>query len=166
MLNHVQLKHAAAILIIALLIVFVGVFFNSSSKNNLNLMAEKPYEVIKPEKGYIPGTTVSLYKNAPPGFPSEVILENKTLSHSSLVNTPDGKSQTSVSYMSDKSPLEVAQSYTVSLPKQGWKITSNVISKNISVLQASLGEKKLLLTVSPGNTPNATDAMVTLQYTE
>ena len=127
-------------------------------------LQEKPYEVIKPENGFIPGTAVKLYENPPPGFPKDIILENKALSRSVSVNTPDGQKQIVVSYVSDSSPLEAANMYVASLSKKNWIITSKKISKEISIIVATQGVKKMVITLSPGNTPDTMGTLVTFQY--
>lgn len=127
-------------------------------------MRMKPYEVIKPENGFVPGTTVKLYENPPPGFPKNIILENKALSRSASVNVPDGQKQIVVSYLSDSSPLEAANMYMISLPKKNWSIASNKISKEISIIVVTQGTKKIVITISQGNTPDIIGTLVTFQY--
>ena len=126
--------------------------------------AQKPYQLIRPEKGFATGTTVSLYKTTPPGFPAEVILENKPIYHSSTVSMPDGNKQIVVSYLSDGSPEDTANFYMQNLPKKNWVLQNTKITKNVSVIDTSFGNEKVLITITPGVGKNAEGSLVTFQY--
>lgn len=158
-----HLKYALYILVASLVVLVLGVSFNFIDIKSL--IPEKPYEIVKPDDGFVPGTTVNLYKNAAPGFPGEVLLEEKIPYHSASVNTPDGKKQIIVSYISEKSPIDVANMYIAFLPSEEWDIKSSKISKNVSVIQASHDTKTLVLTVSPGASLDTVSSLVTFQYT-
>ena len=126
-----QFKLGLSVIGLAVILVYLGFYARSINLKNSQLNLPKagsakkaPYKTITPETGFLPGTTISLYTTTPPGFPEGVILENKPLSHSSSVNTPDGKKLISVSYISDKTSTNVAELYLASLPKAGWFITS------------------------------------------
>lgn len=121
---------------------------------------KKPYKIVTPDN-YEAGTTVSLYKNIPPTFPTNIILEGKTLNYAGTVQGPDGKQKISVSYISNKSLEELSAMYSPSLEKVGWQISNKSESRlSISIL-AKKGENKLIVTagqVKPG------EVMVTFQY--
>ncbi len=126
---------------------------------------KQPYAVVKPEQGFIPGTTVNLYEDAPPGFPVEVILEGKPIYHSSSVNTPDGKKQIVVSYLSDQNPEIVANLYVASLPEKQWTVKSSKVTKVVSVLVTSRGSQNVVITISPGISTTTPSSLVTFQFT-
>ena len=125
---------------------------------------EKPYKVIIPDKGYISGTKIYLYINPPPGFPDEVILEQKELTSSSSVNTPDGKKQITVSYLSNKSLTDVAEIYRSGLSQINWDVISKLVSKGVIIIEATKGSDNVLITLSPGVSVQAGSSMVTFQY--
>lgn len=150
MQNNSQSKYA--LVAVAVLILIALVFFLKNPQDT-------PYKALPSNNET--DTTVSLYKNAPPNFPMEVILENKTLDYSGEVKTAQGKTQTTVSYISDKNMQDVVAMYTDSLPKIGWeaKVLSN--SANVAIISAAKTDQKIILTISP---LKAKGVMVTFQY--
>ena len=119
----------------ALLIVFVFVALQFLHVIDIGNLSKKTSESVDyPTSGYAPGTSISQYSDIPPGFPTDIILENKTLSHSSVTKTPDGVVRIVVSYVSEKSPADVATSYARSLPNKHWDITMEKFSSNISYM--------------------------------
>lgn len=116
------------------------------------VMKERAYvppEVILTPEVYPEGTTVSLYKEAPSIFPEEVILENKTLDYSGEVTTPEGKTQVSVSYVSDKTLQAVVDVYVGALPNVGWTITEKTVYTKVALIKATKGNEKILLSIAP-----------------
>ncbi len=127
---------------------------------------EAPYQVLTPTN-YSPGTKISLYKNAPPDFPKELILENQTLNYSGTVATQDGHSKTSVSYKSDKTVYQVLALYEDGLPKVGWQVSINSAKPDLAVLTAFKGSEKVLITISnvqPKGAAKSLGVMITFQY--
>lgn len=153
MINHSILKYTFIIFIIILLL--LGFFYLFS----LNLR-EKPYEVLTPDV-YEVGTTVSLYQNTPPGFPKDLILEEKTLDYSGTVTVPSGKKQTTVSYISNKSMTELVDIYSNALPEKGWQIMAKSVYPKVSVIQAVKKDQSILLSIAPSKDG---EVMITFQY--
>jgi len=151
--SHSKLKYIFIVLVVLVLIGVVYVL-------QMTKKPEVPYEVSTPA-GYPLGTTVSLYKNVPPGFPEEVLLENEKLNYSGSVDFEQGKSRSmSVSYLSNKSMKDVFDLYTSSLPKLEWNVNVEVGSEKVVVIRAVKGIQSVLITVSPLDN----NIMVTFQY--
>lgn len=155
MINHSILRYTF-IIIVVLILLSLGFIFVFSGK----ISQEKPYQVLTPEV-YEKGTVVALYKNTPPGFPKEVVLENKTLDYSGTVTTPQGKTQITVSYISDKSMQDIVSLYEKSLPSVGWNITEKTVYEKVSIIKATKGEQSVLLSIAP---LRESETMVTFQY--
>lgn len=151
--NHFQSKY---FLILGVVLIIVGGFYLLNLENPETI----PTAVLVPEN-YPTGTTVSVYENAPPGFPKEIILENKELDYSGTVVSPEGKVQISVSYISDKSMEEVADLYDRTLPSLGWTVTEQSIYEKVSIVQATKRGQNVLLSIVPLEKGGA---MVTFQY--
>lgn len=126
----------------------------------VGLIRGAPEKTITPQ-GYEKGVTVDIYKSVPAGFPGGIILENKPLDYSGTVNRPDGKKVMTVSYISDKSMLDVLSDYTTSLPKKGWKIESSNISQNTAVMLVSKNSDKVFVSIAP---VGKSGVMVSFQY--
>ena len=124
------------------------------------IFVEKPYRTITPE-GYPTGTTVELYTKIPPEFPKEVVLENKTLDYSGQLKTLEGKTKTTVSYISGQYILDLINLYVEGLPKVGWTVDNKSITPESSVLQVSKGEEKLIISITFIEDGRS---MVTFQY--
>ncbi|HEY4502865.1 MAG TPA: hypothetical protein VJC14_00285 [Candidatus Paceibacterota bacterium] len=149
-------NHSKARVLITLIILVglgVGYFLYMESKK------EKPYQVVEPES-YEPGTTVSLYKSAPPGFPKDV-LSGEVLNYAGTVESPSGKEQITVSYVSNKTIGEALNAYSNSLPTKGWVITKELSYDNVGFLEAKKGEQSLLISAS---NEKEDLILVTLQY--
>jgi hypothetical protein len=149
-------------LILGVVLVIGGLFYFFYFKN----LNSTPYQVLTPDS-YDLGTTVSLYKNTPPNFPAEVILENKALSYSGTVTAPDGKTQTKVSYQSEKNISDILTMYKDSLPKSGWSVSVNSVSPNVAIFLASKGSESVLITIVTTKqigTAKDMGALVTFQY--
>ena len=119
-----------------------------------------PYKILAPDS-YPKGTSVFLYNELPPGFPSEVILEGKPLNSSGTVATPNQKSKTTVSYISDETLTELMDMYKKNFTDKGWTIISNTVTKKTVVFQVQKGGKNLVLTLA---TLGDTQIMLTFQY--
>ncbi len=139
----------ALILLIALV---VFMFFQAKQ--------EKPYEVLTPVV-YPEGTTVSLYKNAPSGFPSDLILEDVVLDYSGVIQNSDGDKQITVSYISDKDMPTIAEEYSSKLEGSGWEILNSSVFEKVSIFQAMKNSANLTITIAPIKN---TKTMVTFQY--
>ena len=148
-LNKKMLLMSISVLIIVLA-VFIFVW----------AMRSKPYQVLTPNV-YPEGTTISLYKNIPAGFPNDVILEDKTLDYSGTVQNPDGKKQTTVSYISDKNMSEITEMYASSLVENSWKISNSSKFEKVSIIQATKNTENLTITIAPIKDAKT---MVTFQY--
>ncbi|HEY4508779.1 MAG TPA: hypothetical protein VJC13_00650 [Candidatus Paceibacterota bacterium] len=121
---------------------------------------EKPYKILTPQS-YATGTTVSLYKNTPPDFPKEVLLEDKILDYSGTVTSPQGKTQITVSYVTDKSMQDIVDMYTIHLPALGWAITQKSIYEKVSIIKATKNQQNILMSIAP---LKMGEVMVTFQY--
>src|SRR3990167_791870 len=121
---------------------------------------EKPYKILTPQS-YATGTTVSLYKNTPPDFPKEVVLEDKILDYSGAVTSPQGKTQITVSYVTDKSMQEVVDMYLGSLPGVGWKVAEKSVYIKVSIIKAFKGTQNILMSIAP---LEGRGTIVTFQY--
>lgn len=122
--------------------------------------ANSPYQVLTPEN-YPPGTTVSLYKGIPPGFPKGVILEKNEITHSDVVASTDGKKQMTVSYTSSKAMAEVVKLYKMSLYKDEWKLVVNATSEKVATIIATKEVEKIIITMVPATEGGTT---LTFQY--
>ncbi|HEY4505258.1 MAG TPA: hypothetical protein VJG67_01005 [Candidatus Paceibacterota bacterium] len=151
--SHSKLKYLFIVLVVLVLIGVVYVL-------QMTKKPEAPYEVSTPSV-YPLGTTVSLYRNVPPGFPEEVLLEDERLSYSGSIDFEQGKSRSmSVSYISNKSMKDVFDLYTSSLPKLGWNVNVEVGSEKVVVIRAVKGIQSVLISISPLDN----NLMVTFQY--
>ena len=121
---------------------------------------ERPYEVPVPES-YPAGTNISLYQRAPQGFPKEIILEDKTLKYAGTVTSGGGKEQTKVSYISDKTVSSLTDLYLAVLQKNNFIISNKSVSLNVTVIKASRGEEKMIITLAPYK---GSQVMATFQY--
>ena len=152
-----QDKHKwAYIIIIIIVLVLTGAVYLLNLKNAYI----PPTKVLTPES-YPVGTTVSLYDQAPNNFPREVIMENKVLDYSGTVTNPNGKTQTSVSYISDQTMQAVVDIYVGALPNVGWTVTEKTVYAKVSIIQATKGKESILISIAP---LKAGETMVTFQY--
>lgn len=155
MINQTTLRYSF-IIIIVLVLLSLGFIYVFSSK----IAGEKPYQVLTPEV-YEKGTTVSLYKDTPPDFPKEVVLEDKTLDYSGAVTSPQGKTQITVSYVTDKSMQDVVALYSDFLPTVGWSITEKSVYIKVSIIKAFKGTQNVLMSIAP---LEGRGTIVTFQY--
>ncbi len=139
---------------IGVLIIFIGLIYFFS----LGRPSAKPLQVFtRPD-----GTTVSTYKNAPPGFPEEIILENKDLKSSAIIVNAAGKTQINVSYVSDRGVSALVDLYKNSLMSKGWKISANALNPKAGTVLAIKNPDSVLVTIVPQLLNQGT--MVTFQY--
>lgn len=150
-------KHKLAyVVIIIIVLILTGAVYLL----NLKKAYVPPTEVLTPES-YPAGTTVSLYDQAPSDFPREVIFENKPLDYSGTVTSPDGKTQTSVSYVSDQSMQAIVDIYVGALPNVGWTVTEKTVYEKVSIIQATKGNENVLISIAP---LKEKEVKVTFQY--
>jgi hypothetical protein len=167
MVERLKLRYFVVIIaIIIFILLFLGyiyIFSVAIPKESLQTNSgPKPYQILTPDV-YTSGTIVSLYKEIPPIFPKEVVLENKTLDYSGTVTSPQGQMQITVSYVSDKSMKDAVNFYTKYLPGVGWTIAETSVYDKVSVIKTTKGKQNILMSVAPlqkGGT------MVTFQYEE
>jgi len=153
--NTVKYAIVTIIILIPLSLGFNYIFSSKTSNN-------KPYEVLAPEV-YEKGTKVSLYKETPPNFPKEVILENKIPDYSGVVTAPEGATQTTVSYITDKSMEEVVDIYDRSLPLVGWKIVEKTVYTKVAIISFKKEKQSIFMSIAP---LKEGDTLVTFQYEE
>jgi len=104
---------------------------------------------------------------APPGFPADIILENKVLTDSSVVTSRQGVTQTKVSYKSRKNVADALALYKEVLPTKGWSISAASASANVATFTASKGTDRVLVTIAvikQVGTAKEIGALVTFQY--
>ncbi len=152
MQNNLKLKLSVAI---GLLVIIIGIFY-------LSRMSIKPKAVFTPEN-YPTGTTVSLYDQVPPVFPADIILEDKELKYSGTVSTPGGKTQTTVSYISDKKAEDLVYLYKNFLSKDGWAVDVKDLRHSNYILNLSKDDEAVLLTIS---LTRDLKPLLTFQYTK
>ncbi|MEK7190454.1 MAG: hypothetical protein AAB661_01675 [Patescibacteria group bacterium] len=155
MQNNFKSKCSLAVVFI---LIIIGLFYLLNSKTPF--FSAAPTKVFAPEN-YPAGTTVSLYKNTPPGFPREIISENKELNYSGTVQAPDGGTQITVSYISDKNIPELVKMYKISLPKNGWTISESAVEDKVATISAFKTIERLIITTA---TAEDKGTMVTFQY--
>ena len=126
---------------IIILVVLAGVIYF------LNVKFSTPYKTLTPEN-YPPGTQINLYKNIPPGFPRELILESRPLTYSGTVITPEGRTRMTVSYVSTLKMSEILNLYRKTLSGRGWTITIKPASLQLSIIRAVKGEESAMITVA------------------
>lgn len=141
-----------ALISLAVLVIFLFLFFRTKE--------ERPYEVLTPIV-YSEGTTISLYKNAPAGFPNDLILEDVALDYSGTVQNPDGSKQITVSYISEQDMPTITEAYSARLENSGWKIINSSKLEKVSILQATKSPANLTVTIAP---IKSAKTMVTFQY--
>ncbi|MEK9179322.1 MAG: hypothetical protein AAB893_02535 [Patescibacteria group bacterium] len=151
-----DIKKSKYVLVVGIILILAGLFYFFNLKNS----KVAPYQVLSPE-GYEIGTTVSLYKNTPPGFPREIISENKELNYSGTVQAPDGGTQITVSYISDKNIPELVKMYKISLPKNGWTISESAVDDKVATISAFKTIERIIITTA---TAEDKGTMVTFQY--
>lgn len=124
------------------------------------IFQEKPYQVLAPES-YATGTTLALFKNIPPDFPSNIVAENKELDYAGTLTTAEGKSQITVSYKSEKSVADLAALYKERLADKNWSVLADSVQPLAAVIEAQRSERKVTVTmgmIKEGET------LVTFQY--
>ncbi|OHB00158.1 MAG: hypothetical protein A3H52_00250 [Candidatus Zambryskibacteria bacterium RIFCSPLOWO2_02_FULL_39_26] len=146
-------KSKLVYLVIFIIIVSTFAYFNYDSFIN-------GPEVIIPGN-YPVGTRISLYKDLPPDFPVELILENASLNYSGTVAVPGDKTKTTVSYVSSKSLKDLAVMYENVLKTNDWNISKKTVSQTIAVFLAGKTNQKIILTISSLKDKGV---MVTFQY--
>lgn len=151
MINNSLTKYLLAGGAILIIIIIGLVYF---------LKTPKPYKVFVPENSPA-GTTVSLYKGTPPGFPSEIILENKPLDYSGTMTVSGGKTQTTVSYVSDQKVRDLVNLYNASFAKMGWTTTVKSSAAIGTTFEATKANQKITITIVFRRTPGT---LVTFQY--
>jgi len=144
------------VVVVIIILLLVGFVYITS----VGVFGERPYQVLTPEV-YEKGTTVSLYKGTPPKFPEEVILEDKPLDYSGSVVSPQGKTQITVSYISNKTMNELVELYSQTLPSVGWGISEKSIYEKVSIIKTDKGDQSVLLSISPLEKGGV---LVTFQY--
>ncbi len=135
--GHSKLKYFFVTIGIALL--FVGSYFMYQF-----VAVEKPYKV---ENLGNATDTLSKYKTPPPGFPKEVILENKTLSQSSTIVTSAGNASI-VMYISDKNIAYVLKLYMKNFPKIGWIVVGREDLQNSAKIQVTKNNENIKVTLT------------------
>ncbi|MES2315664.1 MAG: hypothetical protein V4486_02930 [Patescibacteria group bacterium] len=146
--KFLPLSIAIIVLVIAGLIYFIS--FNKKVPTVVNDTAD-----------YSPlNTKVSFGTNFPPDFPPGIILEGKPLNSSGQVHTTTNKTQTAVSYFSDKTTPELAAMYEQNFISNGW----NIKSKNISAVPAFFLVEKAGQELTLNFTPTPTKVLVTFSY--
>jgi len=119
----------------------------------------RPYSVLVP-KSSPPGTVVSLFKDLPPGFPKEVVLETTAPIRSGTVAMTDKSTQFSVAYLSGAKLNDLMVSYENSFKGLGWSIVSKSLTK-VGVLQTAKGDQTIVLTIV---SLSDKETMLTFQY--
>jgi len=142
MINNTILRYFYIVLII-LIVLLLGVFFYTRDSS------EEPYQVLT-SSVYEKGTKVDLYRDLPPDFPQEIVLEDKVLDYSGSVINPQGKTQTTVSDI-----------YIKYLPDVGWTVVEKISYPNVSIIRAEKGGDKVIVSIAP---VNGSGVMVTFQY--
>jgi len=137
-----------------LIVLLLGVFFYTRDSS------EEPYQVLT-SSVYEKGTKVDLYRDLPPDFPQEIVLEDKVLDYSGSVINPQGKTQTTVSYISDKRSQNIVDIYIKYLPDVGWTVVEKISYPNVSIIRAEKGGDKVIVSIAP---VNGSGVMVTFQY--
>ncbi|OGI82084.1 hypothetical protein A3I95_02085 [Candidatus Nomurabacteria bacterium RIFCSPLOWO2_02_FULL_44_12] len=107
-----------------------------------------PYQVITPDN-YPEGAKISLYQGLPPGFPSDVILEDKELDYSGSVKSADGRTRTTVSYISDSTLSNLVEIYQTSLRANGWEVSVLASSPKMAIIKVLKGQKQVLISLAP-----------------
>jgi hypothetical protein len=143
------------IVVILFLVILIGLYYLVGY-----LSSPKPYEVLSPEV-YEKGTTVSLYKDVPSSFPKEFILSNTKLDYSGELKIPNGKTQTTVSFVSNENLLYIINSYRASLSKENWSVGVESLTENAGILRVTKKEETVMISVVP---INSTETLITVQY--
>lgn len=139
--NIFQHRYSVGFSFIIVIIVLVFLFKSNNPYTT-------PTQVLTPE-GYPEGTTVELWEHVPPGFPKEVLLENKKIDHADVVVSADGKKQITVSYTSDTAMPELAEKYITSFDDSLWKMMANNTSPKVATVFVTRGAEKLIITIVP-----------------
>ncbi len=126
----------------------------------LNWRTDGAYKVVTPAS-YPKGTKVSLYKDLPPGFPVEIILENKELNYSGTVTTPNTEDKTTVSYISDKKISDLVTMYENAFTTNNWDILKKSVSDKFVLFRINKDEQNMTFTIIPLKDKGM---MVTFQY--
>lgn len=153
MQNAYKSKYFLVFSLVLIILLAVYLFNLKNPKNT-------PTQVLTPDS-YESGTTVSLYKDVPPGFPEGVVLENKELNYSGTVASKDGREQITVSYFSSLGMSEAVELYKSSLGGKGWKVAVQSQSKTATVTLAVMKNEEIVVTFAP--TPEK-GLLVTFQY--
>lgn len=136
--GHSKLKYFFITLLVFLVLVVVYFLYQTNTV--------KPYKILVPQS-YPEGTTISLYKNIPPDFPGEIILEDKVLDYSGTTAIPNGLKQTTVSYISEKTIGDVMKMYLDYFPTIDWKIKARSDSQNSAIIQVVKENRSVLVMV-------------------
>jgi len=152
MTNHSKLRYVVGLLF---LLVLVGIYYLV-----VYFSGEKPYKVLTPDV-YPEGTTVSLYKDVPKSFPKEFILANTTLDYSGELKTPNGKTQTTASFVSNENILYITNSYRASLSNENWSVSVESLTGNAAILKATKNNEVVIVSIVP---ISPTTTLITIQY--
>jgi hypothetical protein len=141
MQNIFKSKYSLGLSFLIVIILFIYLFKTNNPYTT-------PTDTFTPEN-YPAGTTVELWENIPPEFPTGLILENKKIEHADVVSTAEGKTQMTVSYFSEKGMIELADMYKASLIAGGWKIEGNYASEKAATMLATKEAESLVVTIAP-----------------
>jgi hypothetical protein len=107
------------------------------------------YRKFRPGSPYPAGTIITQAKEGiPAGFPGELLTEGAPLRHSDTVTYPDGKTDMTVDYITNRPVLEVLSVYRDNLRANSWIITRDFINQS-GVIIGAKGQDRLAVTVSP-----------------
>ena len=135
--GHSKLKYFLTLFAILLFFIIVYFFYQV-------FIIQRPYKTV--EISNVPGTTLASYKNAPPDFPKELLLENEPLTYSNVLVTPYDK-QDIVTYISPNKMSDVVKMYMETLPKIGWVIVNRLDTQNNAVIDASNNTGTVSITI-------------------
>jgi len=151
-MNHSKFRYVFGILFLILLI---GSFYLIDL-----LISNKPYKTVTPDV-YEKGTVVSLYDKLPKAFPVELVLKDFVLDYVGEVKNPVGKVDVTISFLSPSDVLYIVNSYRSKLSENGWKVSVDLVSKEVAVVIITKNNTEIMLSVATGE---ENGSIITIQY--
>jgi hypothetical protein len=85
------------------------------------------------------------------------------LDHADTVAAPDGKTQITVAYASDKNITDLVTLYSDSLRKAGWNVKVQTLNPSLGIISTTKATDNIIITFAPVTDKST---MVTFQYSK
>lgn len=145
---------AILIFCLAAVAVYALIASRGQKKEALPAVAVNPYPA---------GTQLQASTTAPSDFPQDVLREQYAIEKATTVTYPDGKTNITVSYLSENSIFNLLSLYTKYFQESYWKMQSSQLLQNSGVVVAKNEIGEIAVTMAPAK--SGTGSKVTFSYT-